>query len=1410
LPAPLVEITGQEDVVGPPAYRKYFFRISNALAYPDEIFALAPDLPPCGMIATASRTWVDVYTTTDGQNRFVQNYCELSGHSDLEGLSFVAQLTDLPEAVFVELNDRREAKVYRSAAVALSGGGLPPVASVVWQRQYFVEEAELLADADGDGYATWAEGQFGTDPRSSDSAPVVRVVSYGVGGAQVFWNSVAGARVQPETTTTLGSWQPLGDPLTGNGLAMGIALPESQSPRFVRLRALPLLDEDSDGLNSLDEALVGTDHLNADTDGDGASDREEVMVLKTNPLRGVEVPVLDALPGAVSAPTLAVAGQAEAGDMITVSGGTLPVSVMSGATGAFSATVTLNTNRLNRLSVSSRNAAGQTGPVRTVEVIHDAQPPALHVDFPGNNAELYTETATIAGRVADSLSGYQGLSVTVNGQPANVMVGIGTNGTYERASVPLTVGENPITVVARDAHGNTTTKTIMLYRADPVSARILAVSGAGQTGMVHRRMATPIEVEVRDSSNQPWPGKVVKFTVIRSDGRLAPSATHPTAGELILQAITDAAGRARGWWVLGSDAGCGNNRVEVTTDGISGSAYFCASANPGPASQINIGSGNTQTSEVNGFVSEPLRVWVSDACNGIPGVAVTFRVTRGWGKVNGQDAVTVPTTRTGHAQVDFQIGPDPGNHVIEATYPGFTGSPAVFTLRGLARTPEQGTSFTAIAQDNAGQPIGGANAFIKVAGQLIGPVASTLDGVIAFTALPAAGAAELLVDAKSATSLGGQSVPAGSFPALNFQMTLVANAANEHPGPILFPKLNPANAVKYDGTHDVMLECQGIEGLQFIVRAGSMTRANGTKPSAANPEFLSINQVAHDDVPMPMPDGASPPFAWTFQPAGAIFNPPVEIRYPNMSGLAPGSIAYFLSYDHAVEKFDIVSSGHVTPDGAHIVTDPGSGLTLSGWGCNCPPYSVVGEIVMPGVERIISTEFNCNQAPPVGPQKDFKHKEDVAFTEVGTAVNPYNLLTVGTGGPTAPVTVELRTGTLFVRSPESGAPIPEPKHFLWEVRRKLTTEVVRRGDLEKVLGNAGKMTRLEIDLPADDTYFTTSATTNDLFNFVFAIDQQEGVSPPDGKIQDNEIVDRRFWIRVIDAAERRASLIQLLSMQASAESVAWPSSESRIAITTLVLFLDGFSLFAYTPSAVDSASIAGNALKVVTLNQGGPFSEAVGCSVTVPLYQFHSDSGFSKVLGSALAKSDFLIGGYSGASENENVPAPTQERWSQTSQRQIMIEPMIAAKPFVFATHWSLPVGSVVTFEVPVEIAPLTIGADAKGVEWHSTWVVKDWLFLAFGATSVRNRQVFMTLERSESGFIIRKIRVLATIDEIYDFDPTILTGEGTSVALPIQATWRPGFTSGGIYRLQADIDYVWGDGGDEQIPDYLQLYRKP
>ena len=617
------------------------------------------------------------------------------------------------------------------------------------------------------------------------------------------------------------------------------------------------------------------------------------------------------------------------------------------AAGAFNLPILLQPNRLNRLTVSASNAAGQTSPTRTIEIIHDAQPPTLHIDFPANGSQVFTPTATIAGRVGDALSGYEGLDVTVNGEPAAVVVGIGPNGTFERTDVPLTLGPNQITAIATDMHGNEVIRRILITRVDPGPARIVAVSGNSQTNAVLTRLDTPIEVEVTDTNGNPWVGKDVTFHVIRSDGRLAPATDHPEPGNMTFTATTDAAGRARAFWRLGGDAGCGNNRVEVRTGGIDEVAYFCASAHPGPATQLNVGSGNNQAAEINGFPIEPLRAWVSDSCNGIEGVPVTFTVTHGGGLVNGQQQVTLPTSRTGHSEVEFQLGPVPGNQTVVANFVGHTGSPAVFTVRGVERDPEVKTSFSAICQDNAGQPLGGVLASISVGGQTVGPVTSNVDGVFNLTGIPAGGFADLYVNARPATSLSGTPIPTNSYPALHFQQVLVENAENTHTGPILFPKLNPVNEVRYDGTHDVTLSCEGIEGLQMTVKAGSMTRADGSKPSPADPEFLSLNQVHHDDVPMPMPDGANPPFAWTFQPGGATFDPPVEIRYPNMSGLPGGAIAYFLTYDHDVEQFQIVSSGHVTDDGAYIMTDENSGLTLSGWGCNCPPYSVTGECCKP-------------------------------------------------------------------------------------------------------------------------------------------------------------------------------------------------------------------------------------------------------------------------------------------------------------------------------------------------------------------------------------------------------------------------------------------------------------------------------
>ncbi len=44
------------------------------------------------------------------------------------------------------------------------------------------------------------------------------------------------------------------------------------------------LDEDGDGLSSEQEAAIGTDPFNPDSDNDGLFDREEVVTYRTDPL----------------------------------------------------------------------------------------------------------------------------------------------------------------------------------------------------------------------------------------------------------------------------------------------------------------------------------------------------------------------------------------------------------------------------------------------------------------------------------------------------------------------------------------------------------------------------------------------------------------------------------------------------------------------------------------------------------------------------------------------------------------------------------------------------------------------------------------------------------------------------------------------------------------------------------------------------------------------------------------------------------------------------------------------------------------------------------------------------------------------------------------------------------------------
>lgn len=614
--------------------------------------------------------------------------------------------------------------------------------------------------------------------------------------------------------------------------------------------------------------------------------------------------------------------------------------------GAFIVDVELSPNRVNDVFFTTISDTGQRSAPAATAITHDGQPPSLFVDFPLDGTEVTTPTVDVGGRVSDMLSGFMGLTVTVNGAEAAVDVGIGTNGTYLALGVALAVGvPTPITVVATDELGNSATKDITVTRVEPPpdEPNLAPVSGNGQIGQVETQLTDPIVVQLTQPDGSPFADQVVTFQVVRSNGLLTADGTGE--GSMTLEVNTDASGLAEVFWNLGSDSGAGNNRVEVTAGGVAVRVHLCASATPAPAAQINIGSGNNQQGEAGERVPDPLRVWVNDGQNGVANIPVTFTVMQGGGSVDGLAAVTVNSDLTGHAEVSFTLGEEGGSNAVEATFAGNAGLPATFFAAGVVREPAVPTTFSAIVLDNANQPVQGATCTLVVAGVALPSTSSDINGLCQFSDIEGSGPAGFSADGLTAFHLSGESgqdIPLGSFPALHYETAVVPNAANSLGTPVLLPPLNPNNAQVYDGTADVELTVDEIEGLKMIVRAGSMTRADGTVPTPQDPAVISLNSVHFDEIPMPMPDGAAPPFAWTLQPAGATFDPPVEIVLPNMSGLAPGSAMYFLSFNHGTNQFEIVATGAVSEDGALLVTDPGSGISVSGWGGFCPPYPNTG------------------------------------------------------------------------------------------------------------------------------------------------------------------------------------------------------------------------------------------------------------------------------------------------------------------------------------------------------------------------------------------------------------------------------------------------------------------------------------
>jgi hypothetical protein len=96
----------------------YWLKLTNGSIYNNQMFVASPNLPPCGLNTSSSRTWLDIYQTSD--NAYIYGFCSFSSSSDLSSFwFFVPTNGSKPANVYITLTDRLLNTIYTSNSVAI-------------------------------------------------------------------------------------------------------------------------------------------------------------------------------------------------------------------------------------------------------------------------------------------------------------------------------------------------------------------------------------------------------------------------------------------------------------------------------------------------------------------------------------------------------------------------------------------------------------------------------------------------------------------------------------------------------------------------------------------------------------------------------------------------------------------------------------------------------------------------------------------------------------------------------------------------------------------------------------------------------------------------------------------------------------------------------------------------------------------------------------------------------------------------------------------------------------------------------------------------------------------------------------------------------------------------------------------
>jgi hypothetical protein len=114
LPNPKIKLSSVEKNGN---FLRFRIPVYNYNIFPDFLFSPAPSLPACGLNASASRSWVDIY---DEHNNRLYGFCALGQATDLKNIWFAVKQGETPPArVRIVITDRGCNKKYPSNWISI-------------------------------------------------------------------------------------------------------------------------------------------------------------------------------------------------------------------------------------------------------------------------------------------------------------------------------------------------------------------------------------------------------------------------------------------------------------------------------------------------------------------------------------------------------------------------------------------------------------------------------------------------------------------------------------------------------------------------------------------------------------------------------------------------------------------------------------------------------------------------------------------------------------------------------------------------------------------------------------------------------------------------------------------------------------------------------------------------------------------------------------------------------------------------------------------------------------------------------------------------------------------------------------------------------------------------------------------